>query len=81
MKISRTRILTALLIGVICLGTVPAFGDYQGWEGAPCGAVGGDPPGWSQISSGNGGSGTPGEGANGTLVALGHFVTRMCMLI
>ncbi len=32
------------------------------WPGAPCGAVGGEPPGWSQVSRGEGGTGTPGIG-------------------
>ena len=32
------------------------------WPGAPCGAVGGEPPGWSQVSRGEGGTGSPGIG-------------------
>ena len=81
MKISRTSMLTVLLISLICLCTMPAFGDYQGWDGAPCGAVGGEPPGWSQVNPGEGGTGSPGVGASGVLVTLGHFVTWMCSLI
>ena len=32
------------------------------WEGAPGGAVGGEPPGWSQVNPGQGGTGAPGPG-------------------
>jgi hypothetical protein len=44
---------------------MPAAPAAADWPGAPCGAVGFEPPGWSQVSRGEGGTGTPGVGPLG----------------
>lgn len=54
--------LIAFLIATILIAAAPAVPAAADWPGAPCGAVGEDPPGWSYVSKGNGGSGTPGIG-------------------
>lgn len=62
MKRLLVIIIVALILSAfvfVALPSVPVFAD---WPGAPCDAVGGDPPGWSQVSRGEGGSGTPGVG-------------------
>jgi hypothetical protein len=52
----------ALMMAAVVLAALPAAPVTAQWLGAPCGAVGGDPPGWSQVSRGEGGSGSPGVG-------------------
>ena len=54
-------VVIALLIAAIIIVAMPTP-VAANWPGAPCGAVGGEPPGWSYVSKGNGGSGTPGVG-------------------
>lgn len=46
------------------LAAVPTRADATGWglPGDQGKATGGEPPGWSYVSPGNGGSGSPGEG-------------------
>ena len=54
--------LAVLILAFLIMAAVPAVPASADWPGAPCGAVGGDPPGWSQVSKGEGGSGSPGIG-------------------
>ena len=54
--------LAALIVALLLMAALPAVAVFADWPGAPCGAVGGGPPGWSQVSRGEGGSGTPGVG-------------------
>jgi hypothetical protein len=62
MKKVLTVLLVVLILATFLLAALPASASYEGWPGAPSDAVGGDPPGWSQVSPGNGGTGSPGDG-------------------
>lgn len=55
--------LVALLMVMFLAAALPSGTASADWPGAPCGAVGGGPPGWSQVSKGEGGSGSPGLGS------------------
>jgi len=54
--------LLVVLILTILIAAMPVSPVSADWPGAPCGAVGGEPPGWSQVSKGEGGTGSPGVG-------------------
>ena len=54
--------LAALIVALLLMAALPVAPVSADWPGAPCGAVGGGPPGWSQVSRGEGGSGSPGVG-------------------
>ena len=54
--------IAVLILTFLIMAAVPAAPAAADWPGAPSGAVGGDPPGWSQVSKGEGGSGSPGVG-------------------
>lgn len=58
-------LVVALVLTALLMAVMPAAQVAADWPGAPCGAVGDGPPGWSQVSRGNGGSGTPGQGPHG----------------
>ena len=60
-KLAIMLLFAAILITLLLIG-MPAEPVMANWPGAPCGAVGGDPPGWSQVSRGAGGSSSPGIG-------------------
>ena len=62
MKKLLTILFIVLVLVTLLVAALPVSAGYEGWPGAPCGAVGGGPPGWSQVSRGNGGSGSPGVG-------------------
>jgi hypothetical protein len=62
MKKALIMLALILVLTMILLAAMPAAPVQADWPGAPCGAIGGDPPGWSQVSRGEGGSGTPGVG-------------------
>ncbi len=64
MKKLLTVLLVVLMLATLLVAALPVSarhqgGGYEGWPGAPCGAIGGDAPGWSQVSRGNGGTGAP----------------------
>ena len=69
MKKIRYALLIALVVITFLVSTISAFAwTGPGKDGGnpnpgpDKGATGGGPPGWSQNSSGSGGSGTPGAG-------------------
>lgn len=55
--------IAVFIVAFFLLATMPAAPVSADWPGAPCGAVGGEPPGWSQVSKGEGGSPGIGPGA------------------
>ena len=55
--------IVALVIALFLMSVMPVGPVSADWPGAPCGAVGGGPPGWSQVSRGEGGRGNPGNGS------------------
>ena len=63
----RNRLLLILVLLLVMVGlfvAAPVLADSTGWgqPGETGNATGDGPPGWSQVSRGNGGSGTPGTG-------------------
>ena len=79
MKISKTFIVALMLVSMICFSTVPAIGYGGGSVGNDTGD--GEPPGWSQVNPGGGGSDGPAQGPNSGLLTVGTFVLFLCSLI